>query len=192
MKPSNSAPTREDVLDAFAVEPETGRATLERYLQAYPQFAEDLIDLSRELSRDLIENTGPLSAEDVAKIDAAWSRHLQATPAAMVDPFANLSAAELRSLSQALEIPRQVLTAFREHKVEISSVPRPFLDRFAAVLKVAVGQLIETWSLPPSPQLARSYKADVKPTSDKRATFEQILIEAGVLDEQRAKLMAKG
>lgn len=192
MKPSNSAPTREDVLDAFAVEPETDRSTLERYLQAYPQFAEDLIDLSWELSRDLIENTEPLSSADVAKIDIAWSRHLQATPAAMVDPLANLSATELRGLSQALEIPRQVLTAFREHKVEISSVPRLFLDRFAAVLKVAVSQLIETWSLPPSPHLARSYKADVKPTSDKRATFEQVLIEAGVSDEQRAKLMAEG
>ena len=38
-------------LDAFAVESDQGSETLVRYLQQYPQYAEELVDLSRELSR---------------------------------------------------------------------------------------------------------------------------------------------
>ena len=51
-----SAPSREDVLDAFAVEPNHERNTLERYLRDYPQYAAELVDLSRELSRVIFEN----------------------------------------------------------------------------------------------------------------------------------------
>ena len=43
-------PNREDVLDALAMEQECDRETLERYLRDYPEFAVELIDLSRELS----------------------------------------------------------------------------------------------------------------------------------------------
>ena len=49
MTPSADKPSRQDVLDAFAVEPHTGRATLERYLRDYPELATELLDLSRML-----------------------------------------------------------------------------------------------------------------------------------------------
>ena len=82
-----SAPSREDVLDAFAVEPNHERNTLERYLRDYPQYAAELVDLSRELSRVIFENKEPLSAEDQTLIEGAWRRHLEAAPKAIVDPF---------------------------------------------------------------------------------------------------------
>lgn len=192
MSSPNSSPTLEDVLDAFAIEPETDSSTLQRYLRDYPQFAERLIDLSQELSREPFERRGPLAAEDMAKIDAAWSRHFAAAPVPIPDPLATLSVENLRELSRALQVPRQVITAFRERKVDVASVPCFFLTRFAAGLKVRVEQLVDALSLPPAPQFARSYKSDVKPGVPTRATFEQILREAGVPDEERAKLMAEG
>lgn len=189
MRPSDSEPTLEDVLDSFTVEPDAGRATLEKYLRIYPQFAGELIDLSRELSREIVEDTAPLSARDISQIDAALSRHLESAPAPAVDPLATLSVAELRAFSQLLDIPRQMVTALRERKVDVGSIPRRFLERCAAALKVNVAEIVEAWSLPPSPQLARSFKADVKPTSGKRATFEQVLVEAGVPEDKRTKLL---
>ena len=58
MSPAATRPSRESVLDAFAVESEPGRSTLERYLRLYPEYAGELIDLSRELSREVSQRCG--------------------------------------------------------------------------------------------------------------------------------------
>ena len=79
--------SRQEVLDAFAVEAGAGRGTLERYLRAYPQFATELLDLSRMLASQFWDEETPLSQEDEAKIDAAWLSHAAAGPAAVSDPF---------------------------------------------------------------------------------------------------------
>lgn len=67
--------SKQDVLDDFAVDWK-GKATLERYLRDYPQFAEELIDLAFELDRpETPASEKPLSAEDQAVIDEAWQRY---------------------------------------------------------------------------------------------------------------------
>ena len=189
MKPTSRQPSREDVLDAFAVEEDVGRETLERYLRAYPQYAPEIVDLARELSRVIIEDDQPLSAKDLALVDAAWTRHLEAVPKAVVDPLSGLSVAESRAIARNLEIPRQVVTAFRERKVIAASVPRRFLVRLAAAANTTVESIESAWALPP-PSSARSYKADEKPTEAGAVTFEQLLIDAGVSEEKRALLLA--
>jgi hypothetical protein len=72
--------SREDVLYSFAVEPDLGRETLERYMQAYPEYAAELVDLSYELSKKDYESNAPLSDEDKALIDKAWQKHCEASP----------------------------------------------------------------------------------------------------------------
>ena len=192
MSPAAGRPSREDVLDAFSVEPRPDRETLDRYLRAYPDYAEDLVDLSRELSRDLCEDEAPLSVEDLALIDAAWRRHAAASaPEVVTDPFAALSTADLREVARRLDVPRQILTAFRERRVILSSVPRRFLARLAEAVNSSVDKLEALWSeLVPTPALARSYKADAKPTAVEPVSFERLLIDAGVPEDKRAELMA--
>jgi hypothetical protein len=80
--------------------------------------------------------------------------------------------------------------AFREHRVEPTSVPRPFLERLAAALNSTVEILKNAFALPPKPDLARSYKADARPDDRAQVTFEQILVEAKVPLDKRALLMA--
>ena len=89
------------MLDAFAVESEPGRSTLERYLRLYPEYAGELVDLSRELSREVCDDTAPLSAADQALIDDAWTQHAAAMPAATVDPFAALTVDDWRDRRSA-------------------------------------------------------------------------------------------
>ena len=184
-------PSRRDVLGAFAVEADTGRATLERYLREYPQFATELLDLSRILDSPIWDEETPLSPEDKARIDAAWLRHAAAAPEVLTDPFSSLSVQERRNVAERLGVPRQVLTAFRNRRVIMSSVPGPFLSRLAELLKTAPEQLVRTLSLPAAPVPAQSYRSEGTPVASEPVSFERVLIDAGVPEDTRAELMSE-
>jgi hypothetical protein len=181
----------DEVLDAFAVEPAPGRKTLEHYLRRYPQFASALIDLSREISRGVPIGAPLPTVEDEAWIDSAWRRHLEADPIAVTDPFATLEVDQLRNVAKTLTVPRQVITAFRDRKVILASVPRRFLGRLAAAVNTSLDALVTNLSVPASVAPSRSYKAEVKPSETEPVTFERVLIDAGVPEEQRARLLAE-
>jgi hypothetical protein len=184
-------PTLDEVLDAFAMEADYEKATVEGYIRKYPQFALDLIRLARELSRPTELDTSPLSKEEAAHRAAAWQRHAAAAPAHAVDPFASLDPLKSKQIAATLKVPRQVITAFRERRVDVSTVPHRFLDRLATSLDSAVEQLIATLSSSP-PQFGRSYKSDDKPVQKDRISFETLLKEAGLTEEQRAAVITEG
>lgn len=178
----------EEVLDAYTVEKNVGRETLERYLEAYAEYAVELVDFSRERSRFSVQINEPLGREDTALIDKAWKRYLAATSRPAVDVFAAFSVDELRDIANRLGVPRQILAAFREGRVIVESVPRRFLSGLANALKTEV-ELLTQAATQSSLIFARSHKADVKPASDSRVTFDQLLIEAGVPEEKRGVLL---
>jgi len=190
MKPNPPKFSREDVLDAFAVELNPGPETLERYVRDYPEYAADLKEFAQELSQPPYEMTGPLSEADEALIDKAWKRYQVAVPAARVDPFAAVAVSVLREVANVLGIRRSVLTAIRERRVIFSSVPQAFLSRLASALNTPVDALILFLQAPPSQKPALSYKSDQKPNESVQVTFEQLLIESGMQEAERSKLMA--
>jgi hypothetical protein len=186
---SQSMPQLEDILDAFAMEETHAKATLDRYLSAYPQFAGDLIDLSRELLRTDVPADVELAPGDSAKIDAAWVKHAIARPQQSADPFAVLSPTRSREIAIEFGVPRQVIAAFRERRIEIASVPRAFCQRLAGALTTSVDDFVAWMTPPPTGALARSYRADGQPGAPTQVTFERILIDAGVSDSDRARLL---
>jgi|ERR1044071_383106 hypothetical protein len=189
MKTNTSRISSEDVLNAFAVEPNHDRATLERYLREFPQFALELAHLSHELSRATVEAPA-LSAKDRAAIEDAWKRYSSSSSVSCVSIFSSLSVPQLRELANNLGVPRQIITAFRERKVIVSSIPRRFLGRVAAALNATIAEVTTALSLPPDATAVRSHKADEKPMAAAPATFEQLLIDAQVSENKRAELMA--
>lgn len=183
-------PPLEDVLDAFSVEPVSGKETLERYLQEYPQYAEEIIDLSFELSKPVNRNDSPWTADELAEIEGAWQQHGKGMVQA-VNPFDGLAVDKLRQIATGLDVPRAVLSAFRERQVIISSVPKRFLGKLAA----ALGQTSETFmafaqSVAPTP-VARSYKSHRKPQAAEQITFEQLLIQSQVPETKRQELLSE-
>jgi hypothetical protein len=183
-------PSLDDVLNAFAVEENSGGQTLTRYIQKYPQYAENLVDLSREIHRTVLEDRGDLSNQDQARIEAAWQRHVQAVPTtAAVDPLAALSVSDIRQVAIDLGIKRQVLAAFREHRVIVNSIPPRFLNLLAAAVKVSAEHLKAALSVPLALSAARSWKADSGPQDGGPVTFERLLIDAGYSDKERAEFM---
>ena len=178
------------MLDAFAVEPSHGREILERYLREYPHFSNELVGLSRELSRVPDGAERPMSLQEQAMVEAAWQQHMPIETKSAKDPLADVSVAQLREIAVQLDVPRQVLTAFRERRVVATSVPRRFLTRMALALNCTVDLLVSALTTPSGPALARSYKSDGKPSAETAATFERLLIDAGVSEEKRTALLA--
>jgi hypothetical protein len=191
MTPPDNIPSREDVLGAFAVEADHGRATLERYLRDYPQYAEDLIDLSAELALPVEVSTAPLAAEEQAVIDAAWQRHAAAGPAASASPLARLTVGDIKSLAQQLSIPRQVLAGLREHRALVASIPEWLLKHLAALVDIRLEEFKAALARAPALAHGRQYKAHNKPAAPVQVTFEQLLIDAGVPPDKRAALLAE-
>ncbi|WP_419605485.1 hypothetical protein [Thiolapillus sp.] len=193
MTQGNTKPTLEEVLDAYAVEAIHDRATLESYLRDFPQFAEELVDLSREVSRVVEYDEGSLSATEEALIEKAWQNHAQpvARSADEIDPLAKLSVPQLREVAHQLGVPRQVITAFRERRVKLESVPKSFLAAFARALSCTVDLLSSVISETSGSDFSRSYKAEIKPTAGEAISFEKLLIDAGVSEAKRTELLAE-
>lgn len=179
----------DQVLESFAMEPETNGQTLKKYLQEYPEYATQLIDLSLEIFRFSIMDESPLSEEDQTRIDSAWNIIENTERETATDPIAELSVSKLREIAQSLNVPRQVITAFRERTVIVNSVPMRFLTQFADMIGITIQEFLNVLALPPQ-SLGRSYKADVKPTQAGQVTFDRLLRDAGMSKEQIELLLS--
>lgn len=189
MKPGTSNIRSEDVFNSFAVEPQQDRATLEKYLRKFPQFALELAQLSHELS-STSEESRVLTEADRTAINQAWKQYSSSTAGIVAKLFENLSVPQLRELAAFLDVPRQILTAFRERRVIVSSIPQGFLARLADRLNANVEDLKLALVATSDLGLAKCHKSDEKPTASEPATFEQLLIDAEVPPEKRAKLLS--
>ncbi|MDP3849624.1 MAG: hypothetical protein Q8Q59_03910 [Luteolibacter sp.] len=178
----------DDVLEAFACESNTGRATLEKYLRDFPEYAEALVDFAAEISWEVAPRKEPLSERELNMIEIGWRKHVEAAPKAVVDPFVVLTHVQLANVAKLLEVPRQVLTAFRDRTIVTASIPKRFAERLAAEIHSDVESLMAYLDTPPTLSVARSRKSDTKPKIAVCKTFDQVLTDAGVPAEDRKKL----
>lgn len=182
----------EEVLDSFAMESNPDGEVLGRYLTDYPQFAEELVDLSHEIFRVGLVQERELTSEDNSRISSAWSVLQASIGRPAPDPLASLSPTVMSELSEALHVPRQVILAFWEKRVAPASVPRRFLERMAGLLDASVQSVIDSLA-GPQQVLVRSHKADEKPAAaGEKQAFEQVLREARVSEEEIASLLTEG
>lgn len=183
-------PSKEDVLDAFSVEPDLDQFTLERYLRDYPDYAEEIVDLAAELTCVDISAPVDLLPEEYVLIENGWKRFMNANTGITTNPFANLSAIKLKEIAHTLNIKRSVLSAFRECSVIATSVPRQFMQSLADAIGCETDILLQYLMNPPSINLGRSYKSDTKPQLIKAVSFEQLLIDAELPEADRKRLLA--
>lgn len=191
MNSNNAATDLGDVLDRFMLEDDQGSTTLERYVRGYPQFAAQLIDLSRMAATAENDPDVPLTGAAQSRIDAAWisySAALAQRPS--VDPFQALTGERGKSLARTLDVPRQVVTCFREHRVLPATVPKPVLRVLAEELDLPLPHVIAAMGGTVQASRGRQFKADGEPGGVEQMSFEQVLIGAGVTEENCARLLA--
>ena len=182
-----------DVLDRFQMEEVHDGAVLASYVEAHPQFALQLIDLSRLLATPEADDQEPLSALHKSRIDAAWIVHKAAGPELPKgsNPLDAFVGERAKALAAMLGVPRQVVTCLRERKVDPARTPRPILRTLSDALAIPEAHVIAAMRQPPL-LARRSYKADGKPSAAAQVSFEQVLIDANVSDADRARLLADG
>lgn len=188
-----SEKSAEDVFFAFSIEPQHDKQTLERYLKSYPQFADELVDLSHELRIAASFGPGGVPLEDEASVQAAWRQY-----SAIVPPSAATSPAEVMfdrfkgkafiTLAESLKVPRSVLVALRDRLIIPSSIPQGFVRRLARTADVSAETVRQYLSLPPVTSAAMSFKADQKPAAQSQVKFETLLNQSNLTEEQVATL----
>ena len=178
------------VLDLFAIAYRESTAALAEFLVKYPELADSLVDYAHQLNlqRECAGETS-ITPEDELWIEAQVSR-ISAARSAISDPFAAWQPSQYVEARKALGVPSAVLTAFRDRLVNVASVPLPFLDRLARLLRVGMADLVAF--LEGSPRLAGNavYKADAAPEAPaEKVSFESILAQAGVPADQVSALL---
>lgn len=194
MTTSHTPTALNDVLDLFQMEKVHDGDVLARYVKAHPQFAIQLIDLSRLLATPDTDDQEPLSALEESRIDAAWIVHKAAGPDLPkgANPLDALVGERGKALAASLGVPRQVVTCLRERKVDPAKTPRPILRTLGNALAIPEPHVIAAMRQPPATALGRSFKADGKPGTVRKVSFEQVLLDAGVSEADRARLLAEG
>jgi hypothetical protein len=182
----HSSSTQEDVLNAFAMDFEPGAGILEQYLSQYPEYSLQLVDLSRELSREF-DDDEPLSADDLAAISAGM-RRLQERPATL-QVLQEAPAKTFTNAAKALGWPIQAGLALRERRIEASTIPARVYERLAEALQASAAVLNSFLALPPQTSQLRASKSSIKPVAAEKVSLERTLREAGVGEEALSKLL---
>lgn len=179
-----STHTREDVLNAFAMDFEPGLGVLQRYLSQYPKYSLQLVDLARELSREF-DDDSPLSADDLAAVDAGMCRLQKASIS-----LHTLQAAPAKTFTDAVKtlgLPIQVGLALRECRIEASTVSSRALAKLARALDATVEVVLAHLALPPRTSQLRASKSTTKPVAAEKVSLERILREAGCDEDALSK-----
>jgi hypothetical protein len=188
MSTSDTDNLLEDVLLALAVEPSHDKATLERYLSRYPQYAKDLVDLLSELRRS--SEMFVHATDDESAAQRAWNEFAGVPPRAersvsMINPFAPFQGLSFVALATELRIRRSILIALRDRIVITTSIPKLFLKRLALATRSTTEVVLAYLDQPATIAPAASYKSDGKPEAPAKIEFEILLDNSGVTTEEK-------
>lgn len=137
-----------------------------------------------EIGTDLAQ----MDRKAMLAFDRALENHQKTNMAS--EALANLTIPQQKEVAKNLGIRRQVLTAFREHRVDVSSIPKKFLGRLATELGQAADALARALLGPTPEALGGSHKSNEKPDAiPKCVTFNQLLREANMSEDEISQLM---
>ena len=180
-------PTLDAVLESFLLEADT-HGSLATYVQRFPQFALELVDLSHEARRTPADDPRPLDAAAMAAIHALTNDALAAWPSdgQARNLFADLRPADYGRISSVMGVPRGVIGAIKEGLAIWASIPQRWLARLADALGGSVEDLRGSVGYG---RTQASFKSEVRPERREPVTFEQLLKEARVDGTLIARIM---
>ena len=189
MNTENSRPDEEEVLHAFSVEPRHDRATLDHYLNQYPEHALALVDCSIEMMMD--------ASHSDQVVDQAW-RQFQAAmgsaqgTVAITNPFAQLQPTAFKSIARRLDVSNLFLIRVRERAIDAATFPRRFVQQLAAELGATADAVSAYLRSPPTMASSLSFRSNVKPEVTAQIPFNQAVETSQLTPAQKEALQALG
>ena len=195
MNTENSRLDEEEVLLAFSVEPRHDRATLEYYLNQYPEHALALVDCSIELMMDASHSGDEVQVSSDQVVDQAW-RQFQAAmgsaqgTVAITNPFAQLQPTAFKSIARRLDVSNLFLIRVRERAIDAATFPRRFVQQLAAELGATVDAVSAYLRSPPTMASSLSFRSNVKPEVAAQIPFDQAVETSQLTPSQKEALQA--
>ena len=197
MNTENSRLDEEEVLLAFSVEPRHDRATLEHYLNQYPEHALALVDCSIEMMMDASHSDDEVQVSSDQVADQAW-RQFQAAmgsaqgTVAITNPFAQLQPTAFKSIAKRLDVSNLFLIRVRERAIDAATFPRRFVQQLAAELGATVDAVSAYLRSPPTMASSLSFRSNVKPEVTAQIPFNQAVETSQLTPAQKEALQALG
>ena len=177
-----SEPTLSDVLEGYAIETPEGndQVTLQRWMERYPRFADDLMDFAA--ARAFIRNADdrPLVEEErYAEIGLNVLRKVMRGEA---DTIASLTAsAEAKGwrkpdFAKRLGLSMSLLMYLEKRRVRFATVPRGIIAKFAELLETSEQAIAAYLSQPPLAGEA-SFKTKTRPEEEQQKDFAEAVRE---------------
>jgi len=194
MPPSDPSSTEEEVLLAFAVEPQRDRSTLERYLAQYPEHTSALIECALELML-LPTEISPVWLADSA-IEAGWQQFRtqlgtrSERPAE--NPFATLSPAAFKTLAIRLCINNLLLLRIRDRGIRAASIPGAFMRQLATELGAPLKAVADYLAGPPCLAPSSAFRSPGKPAAAGQVDFSDAVKTSQLTVDQQNRLLAMG
>ena len=209
-------PLREALYALSLDERDLNADVLDDYIRLYPEHAEALTEFAIEVAVDALSGSPAVEAvETVAHptqrspaVSRAMSRFqnrlhsVQQTavtaatrPSADVggaaNPFASLDRGAFRALAQDLQANTVVVAKLRDRQVDPDTIPSTFLRRLSELLNTSIDAIVAHFRAPMRPQLGLQFlKADRKPDSVSRQSFEEAVRTSDLNEEQQRHLLS--
>jgi hypothetical protein len=186
----NTKPNAEEVILAFAVEPIHDRKTLERYLSEYPEYSEVLVDCAIELTLDIDRRKSVTDSKE-ENVENAWQRFQVAMKVGNdvpVNPFAKISPTIFKSLAKRLDISNLLLIRLRDRAIEPITIPRRFIEKIAAEMRVTSDTVSDFLNSTPSLTLNNSLRTSSETKGTTQISFQEA-IETSQLTESQKNLL---
>lgn len=197
---TGSETVKDEVLYAFSVEPNRDATTLGKYLEAFPEYREDLINLSIELffepkQEDVFIETTVTVGEGANRAWEKFQSKLSASdpifaPEPIYNPLASLDRQSFSKLAKSLGINRLFLSLLRDNSIRYSSIPKGFIQLLAEAVNVNVNVMVDALNRSASISSTQSFKADCKPSITEPVSFEEAIELSNLSEEQKAVLRA--
>ncbi|RMC98553.1 hypothetical protein EAY64_09295 [Aquitalea palustris] len=194
MSTEHSRFDEEEILLAFSIEPTHDRATLEYYLDQYPEHAQALVDCSIELMMDALWASEDVQISSEQVVEQAWQqfqvamKSAQSTP--ITNPFAQLPPTTFKAIAKKLDISNLFLIRVRERAIDATTIPWRFIQRLAVELGATAEAVSAYLHSPPAMVSSLSFRSDVKPKVAPQISFEQAVETSQLQPTQQEALKA--
>lgn len=184
----------EDVLYSFSAEPSHDQATLKRYMDTYPEYAEDLLDALHEFRfTEALSYVETEPASDKAAQEA-WNKFTSCKSRAEIASDVETFGAKLRgqaivAVAKALRVPRSIMVALRDRLVVPASIPEAFVSRLASETKSDKKSVLEYLAGPPQLTVSTQFKSDQKPEQQGQVEFAELIEGTEMSKEDRQALL---